>query len=132
MDNNINHYGKQNSILFYAVPGTFASDAWRTGDKTAYEAVLGSKFTAITADDGREYNIGRQSLERISSQKELDELLSKAHPHFVLYLKCDEIVRGKEFRKRLKCILALHYISEILESHPEYSEAEVLDYFRQL
>ena len=40
------------SVLFYAVAGSFASDAWIESDERFAE-ISGETFLAITADDGR-------------------------------------------------------------------------------
>ena len=41
-------------ILFYTQGGTFAASAWIKGDEE-YQQVLGRRFEAFTADDGKEY-----------------------------------------------------------------------------
>ena len=61
-------------ILFISQGGYFASTAWSKGND-AYNAVLGSKFGAITADDGRDWLLDRANIRRVKSKKELDSLL---------------------------------------------------------
>lgn len=68
-------------ILFISEGGYFASTAWSEGD-SAYDAVLGSKFGAITADDGKEWLIDRANIRRVKNKKEFDTLLSEACPPF--------------------------------------------------
>lgn len=68
-------------ILFISQGGYFASTAWSKGN-AAYNAVLGSKFGAITADDGRDWLLDRANIRRVKSKKELDALLAKACPIF--------------------------------------------------
>lgn len=68
-------------ILFISQGGYFASTAWNKGND-AYNAVLGSKFGAITADDGRDWLLNRANIRRVKSKKELDALLEKACPIF--------------------------------------------------
>ena len=70
-----------NDILFISQGGYFASTAWSEGDD-AYYAVLGSKFGAITADDGKEWLIDRANIRRVKNEKELGTLLTKACPIF--------------------------------------------------
>ena len=64
-------------ILFMSQGGYFASTAWSEGD-SAYDAVVGSKFGAITADDNKEWLLDRANIRRVKNEKEFDMLLAKA------------------------------------------------------
>lgn len=76
-------------ILFYATNGFFASRAWRESDEQ-YHQILGQKFGAYTADDGKEYNLGRSNIRRISSEEELNSMLESACPAFKVIVECLE------------------------------------------
>ena len=70
-----------NDILFISEGGYFASTAWSEGD-SVYDAVVGSKFGAITADDNKEWLLDRANIRRVKNEKEFDTLLSEACPMF--------------------------------------------------
>lgn len=76
-----NHFGvttyKGEDILFYTQGGTFAASAWIKGD-AEYEQVLGQRFEAFTADDGKEWGLLRSRIRRVKDQDELDVLWEKA------------------------------------------------------
>lgn len=78
---------KGEEILFRAMPGTFASDAWLKSDE-AYLDVAGTRFDAMTADDGKIYNIGRTNIRRIKNLLEVAKLTQKACRAFLLADKC--------------------------------------------
>jgi len=91
---NINHFGlyemsDKSMILFYALEGNFASTAWRKSQE-AFDACLGEKFNALTADDGEEYNLNRRKLSRLVCEEQLSELMKQAHPAFQVAVRCYE------------------------------------------
>lgn len=79
--------GDGEEILFRAMPGTFASDAWLKSDE-AYLDVAGTRFDAMTADDGKIYNIGRTNIRRIKNLSEVARLTQKACRAFLIADKC--------------------------------------------
>ena len=83
----LSHFGlyKENT-LFYTSGGTFAADAWIASDGQSCGDVLGTRFDAITADDGKEYNLGRHNVSPVTVEK-LIELLPKAHIAFRITLQ---------------------------------------------
>lgn len=89
-----NHFGvtsyKGEDILFYTQGGTFAANAWIKGD-AEYEQVLGQRFEAFTADDGKEWGLLRSRIRRVKDQEELDALWAKACDAFKFVIEVTNI-----------------------------------------
>ena len=134
---NKNNFGvvsvNDKDILFYTVGGTFASSAWIKGDKE-YNQVLGSKFSAYTADDGLEYNLDRKNIRRVKDDKEFNDLLAQASSDFQFVLKVLEIQTIKLSQQFAKCnVLDLGYtkVAQILETdNLENTIKEVINYIK--
>lgn len=86
----LNYGVYKDSILFMALGGNFASKAWTESDKK-FEDTLGTSFQAITADDGKIYNIGRDNIRRLTSDEEFETLLKQAHPAFRIFIKVEAL-----------------------------------------
>jgi hypothetical protein len=78
------------SILFMALGGNFASKAWTESDE-AFGQIAGTSFQAVTADDGKVYNIGKYDIRRLKSDEEFEELLKTAHPAFRIFIKVEAL-----------------------------------------
>lgn len=88
----MNHFGVYNEeMLFFTVGGSFASDAWITGDQEKYDSVLDTKFSAYTADDGKPYNLARHLIRRVTSQEEFDTLFAKSCENFKFIIDVADI-----------------------------------------
>jgi len=113
------------SVLFYAVEGSFASDAWIESDKRFAE-ISGETFLAITADDGKKYNIGKRNIRRVSSA-ELERFLNQASPAFQLQIELIEMkTRGPreycesvEFREAVPNLLEQGFSAQELKEYYE-------------
>lgn len=82
-------FGKKDSYLFYAVSGSFASEAWMKGDKEFGE-ISGTSFQAVTSDDGGEYNIRKYDVQRIKSFEEFKTLWDNSCDVFKLVVRLYE------------------------------------------
>jgi hypothetical protein len=89
-----NHFGvtryNGEDILFYTQGGTFAASAWIKGDEE-YQQVLGRRFEAFTADDGKEYGLNRNDIRRVKDQEEMDALWAKACDAFKFVIEVTNI-----------------------------------------
>lgn len=70
----------KNKMLFRADNG-FAAEAWQKSDKL-FNDIAAQSFIATTADNCKQWNIGKYNIRRLESQEEFDKLLEKAHPAF--------------------------------------------------
>lgn len=86
----LNYGVYKDNILFMALGGNFASRAWTESDER-FEDTLGTSFQAITADDGKIYNIGRDNIRRLTSDEEFETLLKQAHPAFRIIIKIEAL-----------------------------------------
>lgn len=84
----------KNEILFYTSGGSFAADAWNLNDGMSCGDVSGDSFTAVTADDGHECNIGRRNVYPISKEQ-FDKLFPTAHPALKLRVELDKLPNKK-------------------------------------
>lgn len=108
------------TVLFYTIGGSFASNAWiRSGGKNCGD-VLGNKFIAITADDGKEYDLGRDNVSPIT-EEQLAELFPKAHLAFRIVYRVDQ---------ELNCMpvgwaLDRQWVHQMIN---DYTEDEIVEY----
>lgn len=86
----LNYGVYKDSILFMALGGNFASKAWTESDEK-FEDTLGTSFQALTGDDGKVYNIGRDNIRRLTSDEEFETLLKQAHPAFRIAIKIEAL-----------------------------------------
>lgn len=86
----LNYGVYKDNILFMALGGNFASRAWAESDEK-FEDTLGTSFQAITADDAKIYNIGRDNIRRLTSDEEFETLLKQAHPAFRIFIKVEAL-----------------------------------------
>lgn len=116
----------KNETLAYVVRGSFASDAYREGGMEAMSEIAGTSFLAITADDGKEYNIGKFNVTP-ATDEQISELLPKACPAFRIIVSLDQL-KTKDARSYMRwCeIKTMNGIPYLLEQG--YSEDEVLEY----
>lgn len=116
----LNQNGKE--ILFMAVGGSFASEAWMKSDEE-YQRILGQSFSAITADDGKNWNIGRNI--RRCTQEEYSRLFKDSHPAFKLKVELHSL-QVKGLSAKLDSIWFLDNVDELLK---EYSAEEIKEYY---
>lgn len=130
-----NHFGvtlsNGENILFYTEGGTFAASAWIEGDEE-YQQVLGRRFEAFTADDGKEYGLNRNDIRRVKDQDEMDALWAKACDAFkfsieISQFKASGIKNGmNKYRilemgyDKVKEALQLNTYEEVLEAAKQY------------
>lgn len=128
-----NHFGvtrcNGEDILFYTQGGTFAASAWIKGDEE-YEQVLGRRFEAFTADDGKEYGLNRNDIRRVKDQEEMDALWAKACDAFKFAIEISQFkVGGINMNKwrileigyeKVKEILQVGTYEEVLEAAKQY------------
>lgn len=86
----LNYGVYKENILFMALGGSFASKAWTESDE-AFGQIAGTSFQAVTADDGKVYNIGKYDIRRLKSDEEFETLLKQAHPAFRIFIKIDAL-----------------------------------------
>lgn len=123
---NTNYCLYKNETLAYVVGGSFAGDAYRKGGMAAMAEIAGTSFLAITADDGREYNIGKFNVTP-ATDEQISELLPKACPAFRIIVTLDQL-KTKDAKSYMRwCeIKTMNGIPYLLEQG--YSEDEVLEY----
>lgn len=130
-----NHFGitrhNGEDLLFYTQGGTFAASAWIEGD-AKYQQVLGRRFEAFTADDGKEYGLNRYDIRRVKDQDEMDALWAKACDAFKFSIEISQFKAGgikNEMNKyrildigyeKVKEILQLNTYEEVLEAAKQY------------
>jgi len=117
-----------NEILFMAVGGSFASEAWIKSDE-AFENTLGQSFSAITADDGKQYNIDR-NVRRVSAE-EYNVLIQKAHPAFRVRVEIEAMPYKKGGGPRLyfEYLNALELIPYWIDKG--HSVEEIVQFFKE-
>lgn len=123
---NTNYCLYKNETLAYVVGGSFAGDAYRKGGMAAMSEIIGTSFLAITADDGKEYNIGKYNVSPVTDEQ-ISELLPKAHPAFRIIVTLDQL-KTKDTKSyfRWSEIKSMNWIPYLLEQG--YSEDEILEY----
>ena len=122
----LNYGVYKDSILFMALGGNFASKAWTESDER-FAQIAGTSFQALTADDGKIYNIGKRDIRRLKSDEEFETLLKTAHPAFRIFIKVEAL--PKTIRKSLEWhryqdTLAAVY-NDIRADYPNEPESEV-------
>lgn len=110
--------------LFYTAGGTFAADAWIASGGENCGDVSGYRFDAVTADDGKIYNIGRDNVSPVN-EEDLPRLFEQACPVFRLVVEIDS-----KLKKSVKAYIEWHgtcrdNIGYLLE---RYTYAEVREY----
>ena len=109
-----------------ALGGNFASKAWTESDEK-FADTLGRSFQAVTADDGKVYNIGRDSIRRLTSDEEFETLLKQAHPAFRIFVKVEAL--PKTIRKDMKWCMYQSTLADVYNSvrkeHLDEPESEV-------
>lgn len=113
-------------ILFRAMPGTFASDAWLKSDE-AYLNIAGSRFDAMTADDGKIYNIGRANIRRIKNLSEVAKLTQKACRAFMLADECYDMPAANYVEAVM--LQAVNFAAVLVENG--YSDDAIIDYYKK-
>lgn len=123
---NTNYCLYKNETLAYVVGGSFAGDAYRKGGMAAMAEIAGTSFLAITADDGKEYNIGKYNVSP-ATDEQISKLLPKAHPAFRIIVTLDQL-KTKDTKSYIRWseIKSTNGIPYLLEQG--YSEDEILEY----
>ena len=130
-----NHFGvtryNGEDILFYTQGGTFAASAWIEGDEE-YQQVLGRRFEAFTADDGKEYGLNRNDIRRVKDQDEFDALWARACDAFKFSIEISQFKAGgikNDMNKyhildmgyeKVKELLQANTYEEVLEAAKQY------------
>lgn len=127
----LNYGVYKDNILFMALGGNFASRAWTESDEK-FEDTLGTSFQAITADDGKIYNIGRDNIRRLTSDEEFEILLKQAHPAFRIFIKVEAL--PKTVSKYMKWSMyqnSLYAVyNDMKEQYPnEDVESQLYEYY---
>jgi len=123
---NTNYCLYKNETLAYVVRGSFASDAYRKGGMDAMSEIAGTSFLAITADDGKQYNIGKFNVSP-ATDEQIAKLLPKACPAFRIIVTLDQL-KTKDTKSYIRWseIKAMNGVPHLLEQG--YSEDEILEY----
>lgn len=79
--------------LVYTTGGTFAADAWVASGGENFGDVIGRKFKALTADDGKTYNINRMDISPVN-EEDLPRLFEQACPAFKLIVEIESKLKG--------------------------------------
>lgn len=127
MNNNFCLY--KNETLAYVVGGSFAGDAYRKGGMAAMAEIAGTSFLAITADDGKEYNIGKYNVSP-ATDEQITELMKTAHPAFRIIAELDQL-RPKDIKSSIRWSEAksLNMIPYLLnEGH---TKEEIVEFFKR-
>ena len=116
----------KNETLAYVVKGSFAGDAYRKSGMKAMAEIAGTSFLAITADDGKEYNIGKDNVSPVTD-KQFSELFPKAHPAFKIIVNLEQL-KTKDMKSYIRWseIKSMNAIPALLEQG--YTEEEILEY----
>ena len=113
------------TTLFYTNGGTFASDAWIASNGQNIGNVSGTSFLAITADDGKEYNIGVHNVSPIS-EDQFEDLFAKAHPALRLIYKFDQM-KPRSIVAKMNYTMYRSNVANLMEQG--YTEKEIEEYF---
>ena len=116
----------KNETLAYVVGGSFASDAYRKGGMEAMSEISGTSFLAITADDGKQYNIGKANVSP-ATDEQISKLLPKACSAFRIIVTLDQL-KTKDVKSYIRWteIKSMDGIPYMLEQG--YSEDEIIEY----
>lgn len=119
----------KNETLAYVVGGSFAGDAYRRGGMAAMAEIAGTSFLAITADDGKEYNIGKYNVSP-ATDEQIAELLKTAHPAFQILVELDQL-KPKNFSSSIRWHEAksMNMIPYLLDEG--YSKEEIIEFFKE-
>lgn len=122
----LNYGVYKDNILFMALGGNFASKAWTESDEK-FADTLGRSFQAVTGDDGKVYNIGRDNIRRLTSDEEFETLLKQAHPAFRIFIKVEAL--PKTVRKDMNWCMYQSTLADVYnkvrEDHLQDPESEV-------
>jgi len=122
----LNYGVYKDSILFMALGGNFASKAWTESDEK-FADTLGRSFQAVTADDGKVYNVGRDNIRRLTSDEEFETLLKQAHPAFRIFIKVEAL--PKTLHKSMKWSMYQNVLADVYndirKNHPQDPESEI-------
>lgn len=127
----LNYGVYKDNILFMALGGNFASKAWTESDEK-FEDTLGTSFQAITADDGKIYNIGRDNIRRLTSDEEFEALLKDAHPAFRIFIKVEALPKtiGKYMQWSMYRNSLYAVYNDLKEKYPnEDVESQLYEYY---
>ena len=110
--------------LFYTTGGSFAAEAWVASGGENCGDVLGRTFNAITADDGKTYNIGKENVSPVN-EGDLPRLFEQACPAFKLIVEIES-----KLKRGPRTYIEWHgkwrdYISYLLE---DYTYKELREY----
>ena len=109
-----------------ALGGNFASKAWTESDEK-FADTLGRSFQAVTGDDGKVYNIGRDNIRRLTSDEEFEALLKQAHPAFRIFIKVEALPKTvcKDMNWCMYQSTLADVYNSVREEHPNEPESEV-------
>ena len=110
-------------LLVYAIEGSFASDAWIRNDGS-FDDIAARSFIAVTADDGQEYNVGRNI--RRPTEDEVKNMFETACPLFKLQVELREKPIKKNPKAYSDSIIFFEVLPRLVE---EWSIEEIKDYF---
>lgn len=125
---NTNYCLYKNETLAYVVGGSFAGDAYRKGGMAAMAEIIGTSFLAITADDGKEYNIGKYNVSP-ATDEQIVELTKTAHPAFRIIVELDQL-KTKDIKSSIRWSEAksLNMIPYLLDEGR--TEEEIIEFFK--
>jgi len=125
---NTNYCLYKNETLAYVVGGSFAGDAYRKGGMAAMAEIAGTSFLAITADDGKEYNIGKYNVSP-ATDEQIAELTKTAHPAFRIIVELDQL-KTKDIKSSIRWSEAksLNMIPYLLDEGR--TEEEIIEFFK--
>ena len=125
---NTNYCLYKNETLAYVVEGSFAGDAYRKGGMAAMAEIAGTSFLAITADDGKEYNIGKYNVSP-ATDEQIVELTKTAHPAFRIIVELDQL-KTKDIKSSIRWSEAksLNMIPYLLDEGR--TEEEIIEFFK--
>lgn len=110
-------------LLVYATEGSFASDAWIRNDNS-FNDIAARSFIAITADDGQEYNVGRNV--RRPTEDEVKNMFETACSLFKLQVELREKPIKKSPKAYSDSVIFFEVLPRLVE---EWSIEEIKDYF---
>lgn len=125
---NTNYCLYKNETLAYVVGGSFAGDAYRKGGMAAMAEIAGTSFLAITADDGKEYNIGKYNVSP-ATDEQIAELTKTAHPAFRIIVELDQL-KTKDIKSSIRWSEAksLNMIPYLFDEGR--TEEEIIEFFK--
>ena len=122
---NTNYCIYMNETLAYVVGGSFAGDAYRKGGMAE---IAGTSFLAITADDGKEYNIGKYNVSP-ATDEQIAELTKTAHPAFRIIVELDQL-KTKDIKSSIRWSEAksMNMIPYLLDEG--CTKEEIIEFFK--